>query len=113
MYKVCKIRIYPNQHQVEVIKQTLGACRYMYNAYLEYNQVRYKETGEFLSGYEFAKILTTLKKTEERFQWLHGISTKALKDAIMGAEKSYRSFFKKKQLLLFSHLLHLYFHGAY
>ena len=62
MYKVCKIRIYPNQHQIEVIKQTLGACRYVYNAYLEYNQVRYKETGEFLSGYEFAKILTTLKK---------------------------------------------------
>ena len=97
MFKVCKIRIYPNQTQKQIITQTIGACRFVYNLYLEYNQKRYKETGEFLSGYDFAKLLTEVKKTEERYRWLQHISTKSLKDSILCAEKSYKAFFKKKQ----------------
>ena len=96
-YKVCKIRIYPNQTQKRCITETLGACRYVYNLYLEYNQRHYEENEEFLSGYDFAKILTKIKKNEERYEWLRDISTKALKDAIMNAEKAYKAFFKKKR----------------
>lgn len=95
MYKVCKIRIYPNQTQRKLIIDTLGACRFVYNLYLEYNQKRYKDTGEFLSGYDFSKILTVLKKKEEQYEWLQYFSTKALKDSIMNGEKSYRAFFRK------------------
>ena len=96
MRKVCKIRIYPNKTQEMVINQTLGACRFIYNKYLEYNLNYYKETGKFLSGYDFSKILTQMKKTEE-FSWLNEISSKAIKDSIMTCEKSYKKFFKKKQ----------------
>ena len=96
MKKVCKLRIYPNKTQESIINQTLGACRFIYNKYIEYNLNYYKETGKFLSGYEFSKILTELKKTEE-FSWLNEISSKAIKDSIMTCEKSYKKFFKKKQ----------------
>ena len=37
MKKVCKIRIYPNKTQESIINRTLGACRFIYNKYLEYN----------------------------------------------------------------------------
>ena len=96
MKKVCKIRIYPNKTQESIINRTLGACRFIYNKYIEYNITYYKETGKFLSGYDFSKIVTKLKKTEE-FSWLNEISSKAIKDSIMTCEKSYKKFFKKKQ----------------
>ena len=96
MKKVCKIRIYPNKTQESIINRTLGACRFIYNKYIEYNLNYYKETGKFLSGYDFSKIVTQIKKTEE-FSWLNEISSKAIKDSIMTCEKSYKNFFKKKQ----------------
>ena len=96
MKKVCKIRIYPNKTQESIINRTLGACRFIYNKYIEYNITYYKETGKFLSGYDFSKIVTQIKKTEE-FSWLNKISSKAVKDSIMTCEKSYKRFFKKKQ----------------
>lgn len=91
--RVCKIRCYPNKTQIEKINQIFGACRYVMNLYVEYN----KQREEFLSGYDFAKILTKLKKNELRFEWLNDISTKALKDAIMTQEKSYKNFFRKRK----------------
>ena len=96
MYKVCKIRIYPNKAQIGIITKTLGTCRYVYNLYLEYNQKIYKEKGEFLSAYEFSKILNKLKKNEPRYQWISDVSSKAIKDTIMTAEKAFKRFFKKK-----------------
>ena len=83
MKKVCKIRMYPNKTQIDKINEILSACRYVQNLYIEYNIKRYDEYGEFLTGYQFAKIVTKLKKTVPRFYWLKGISTKALKDSIM------------------------------
>ena len=96
MKKVCKIRIYPNKTQESIINRTLGACRFIYNKYIEYNINYYKETGKFLTAYDFSKIVTKLKKTEE-FSWLNEISQKAVKDSIMTCEKSYKNFFRKKQ----------------
>ena len=94
MRKVCRIRIYPNKTQINTINRIIGACRFVHNKYLEYNNSIYKETGNFLSGYEFSKILNELKHSEE-YSWLKEISSKALKDSIMSAETSYKRFFKK------------------
>lgn len=96
MKKVCKLRIYPNKTQEMIINRTLGACRFIYNKYIEYNLNYYKETGKFLSGYDFSKRLTQMKKTEE-FSWLNEISRKALVESVLSCEKSYKKFFKKKQ----------------
>ena len=95
MIKVYKLRIYPNKTQINIINKTLGACRWIWNKYIEYNQKVYDEKGVFLSAYEFSKTLTQLKKTTEEFSWLNEISQKAVKDSIMNCEKSYKKFFKK------------------
>ena len=91
MIKVCKIRCYPNQTQIEKINQIFGACRYVMNLYIEYNNRR----TSFISGYDFSKIINKLKKNEPKYEWLNDISSKALKDAIMTQEKSYKNFFRK------------------
>ena len=35
------IRIYPNKHQMKIINQTLGACRWIYNDFLAMNIQRH------------------------------------------------------------------------
>lgn len=95
MKRVCKIRFYPNQTQKVKINNILGCCRYVSNLYIEYNQERYTKTGEFITGYEFSRIITKLKKNEPRFMWLNEISTKAIKDSIMNTEKAFKKFFRK------------------
>ena len=93
MIKVCKIRIYPNKTQESIIFRTFGACRYIYNLYLSYNQKKYDETKKFLSGYDFAKIVTQLKKNEPNYFWLNNISSKAITDSILNGEKAFKRFF--------------------
>ena len=61
------------------------------NLYIEYNNTH----DGFLSGYDFSKIITKLKKEEPNYEWLNDVSTKALKDAIMVQEKSYKNFFRR------------------
>ena len=96
MIKVCRIRIYPNKTQQTKIFRILGACRFIYNLYIQYNNNFYREKDEFLSGYDFAKMVTKLKKREKKYMWLQSISTKALTDSIMTAELSLKKFFKGK-----------------
>lgn len=97
MIKVCKIRFYPNQTQIKKINQIFGGCRYVMNLYIEYNNRAYRESKEFISGYDFSKIVNKLKKKEE-YSWLNDISSKALKDAIMTQEKAYKNYFRKMKL---------------
>ena len=79
MNRACKIRCYPNKTQIQKIHQIFGACRYVMNLYIEYNN----QIDGFLSGYDFAKIITKLKKEDPKYEWLNQVSTKALKDAII------------------------------
>lgn len=91
--KSYKTEIKPNKKQIQLIEQTFGNVRYLYNSYLSYNQKVYKETGKFISGYEYSKLLNNqLDKPE----WLTLSSSKANKQAIMYAEGAFKRFFKKQ-----------------
>lgn len=95
MNKVYKLRIYPNKSQIKLINETLGCCRRVSNLYIEKEIKYYKETGEFLSGYSFSKIINKLKKTSDTYSWISNYSSKAIKDAILNTEKAFKRFFKK------------------
>ena len=95
MKRVRKIRFYPNKSQIKLINETFGCCNYIHNLYIEYNQKRYEETGEFITGYDFSKIINKLKNTTEEYEWIKKYSSKAIQDAIMNAEKCFKRFFKK------------------
>ena len=94
MIKVYKIRIYPNKSQIKLINETLGCCRKVSNLYIEEEIRYYKETGEFLTGYEFSKKINELKKTSDKYSWIANYSSKAIKDTIMNTEKAFTNFFK-------------------
>ena len=96
MIRTNKIQCFPNQTQKQIIYKTLGACRWIYNQYLGYNKKIYEEEKRFVSGYDFRRMLTQLKKTSDEYRWLKGISQKAVDNSFLTAEKAFKSFFKKK-----------------
>lgn len=91
--KAYKTEIKPSQKQIGIIEQTFGNTRYLYNTYLSYNQKVYEETKGFVSGYDYAKMLTNDPKTPE---WLKKSPSKANKKAIMDAESAFKGYFNKR-----------------
>lgn len=90
-----KIRIYPNDNQIKIINQTLGACRWIWNDYLSMNINNHKENKPFISGYEYSKMLTQLKKIDIKYTWLNDISSKAIHESFMDCDEAFKKFFKK------------------
>ncbi|MED1103583.1 transposase [Bacillus paramycoides] len=83
----------PTNEQITKINQTIGVCRYVYNLYISKNKEMYESEGKFLSGYDFSKWLNNVY-TKECDQWIKGVSSKAVKQAIMNGDKAFKRFFK-------------------
>ena len=94
MHKVYKLRIYPNHTQTKLINKTLDCCRWVSNRYLEEEIRHYTETGKFLSGYDFEKIINRMKKTDE-YSWIAKYYAHAINHAIFDKEKAFKRFFKR------------------
>lgn len=94
MHKVYKLRIYPNHTQTKLINRTLDCCRWVANRYLEEEIIHYEETGKFLSGYDFEKIINRMKKTDE-YSWIAKYNAHAINHAIFDKWKAFKSFFKR------------------
>ena len=97
MIKSIKLRIYPNKTQLKIIDDTLSACNFVKNKFLEYNKNNHKEGKKFTDGYEFSVIINKLKKEDGKYLWLKGISSKAIQEAILTKEKAYEAFFDGKK----------------
>lgn len=93
MIKSIKLRIYPNKTQLKIINDTLGACNFVKNKFLEYNKNNHKEGKKFTDGYEFSVIINKLKKEDSKYLWLKSISSRAIQEAILSKEKAYLAFF--------------------
>lgn len=84
--------IKPNQEQIKLINQTIGVTRYVYNLFITKNQNRHKRNLSFMSGYDFSKWVNNRHSKEK--EWIKDVPSKAVKQAIMNADGSYRKFFK-------------------
>ena len=97
MIKSIKRRIYPNKTQLKIINDTLAACNFVKNKFLEYNLKNRDKGKKYTNGYEFSKIINKLKKEYDKYSWLDGINSKAIKDAIMSKDTAYEDFFDHKK----------------
>ena len=97
MRKSFKTEINPTPEQKQVILRTIGVCRFVYNLYIETNQKRYQNGEKFMSGMTFSVWLNDeyLPANPEK-SWIKEVSSKAIKKAIMNAERAFKRFFEGK-----------------
>ncbi len=94
IHKSYKFRIYPNKEQVELLFKHFGACRFVYNRYLNNRKESYIEEKKSLNYYDNANDLTKLKKQEE-FVWLKEINSQSLQCSLRNLDTAYNKFFRK------------------
>lgn len=93
-----KTEIKPTEKQIEKIRQTQGVCRFVYNLFIATNQDRHKQGLKYMSGYDFSKYLNhEYKEAHPEHSWIWEVSSKAVKQNIMDADKAFKRFFKTKK----------------
>lgn len=90
-----KYRLYPNKKQQEILNNYLGASRFVWNHFLDYEKLLYEETKKFdFSRSSLQKLLTELKRTKG-YEWLNEIPTHALQNPIYNLLDAFSRFFKE------------------
>ncbi len=95
-HRAYKVELKPTSEQIQIIERTMGVCRYVYNLFIATNLDNYRKgTHEYMSGYNFSKWLNNnYRKANDDKLWIWEVSSKAVKKAIMNADKAYRNFLK-------------------
>lgn len=95
MLKGIRVRIYPNRAQKNLIENTFGCCRLVYNKGLALRKDAYEISKESIGYKETNSMLTSLKK-EEDFSFLKAVDSIALQQSLRDLDKSYQNFFRTK-----------------
>ena len=95
-----KYRFYPTIEQIELLNNTFGCCRFVWNKLLgksikayEAYKVDNSLPKPKVSGYDFVKQLPILK---QEYQFLNNVSAVALQQSVINLGRSYSNFFNKK-----------------
>ena len=94
MYRVIKIRLYPNKEQEQAINQLFGCYRFVYNYMLDIKQQEYKDNNKTLSLKELSKYFYSTLRKDENYSWLKVQNTKVMKQSIRQMLTAYNRFFK-------------------
>ena len=94
MKKGIKFRIYPNKEQQNLINQTLGCCRLIYNKGLAMRNEAY-ENGSKIGYSQTSAMLTDLKK-DEKFAFLKLVDSIALQQSLRDLDRGFVNFFQKR-----------------
>lgn len=92
--KVYKTEIKPNENQKELIHQTFGNTRYIYNQFISFNFERLKNNQSIISGYDYSKMINN---DPNRPDWLIKSSSKAIKQAIMNGHNAIWDYLNGKK----------------
>lgn len=94
MQKGIKFRAYPNKEQQNLINQTLGCCRLIYNKGLAMRNEAY-ENGLKVGYSQTSAMLTELKKNSD-FAFLKEVDSIALQQSLRDLDRSFVNFFQKR-----------------
>ena len=94
MQKGVKFRIYPNREQKNLINQTLGCCRLIYNKGLAMRNEAY-QNGYKIGYSQTSAMLTELKKSED-FAFLKTVDSIALQQSLRDLDRGFVNFFQKR-----------------
>src|SRR5574344_2121977 len=95
IFKAYKFRIYPSEEQEILLAKHFGACRFVFNHYLNKRKESYFEDKKSLNYYDNATDLTQLKKDKD-YTWLKEINSQSLQSSLKNLDDSYTRFFRKQ-----------------
>jgi putative transposase len=90
-----KTEINHTPEQKQIIHQTIGVCRFIYNFYLTRNKEVYSKEKRFVTAYDFFKWLNNeFIPNNPEDNWIKDVSSKAVKQSMVYGEKAFKKFFK-------------------
>lgn len=92
--KAYKTEIKPNKKQIELLHQTFGNTRYIYNQFISFNFDRLKNNEPIMSGNDYSKMINN---DPNRPDWLIKSPSKAIKQAIKNGEKAIWNYLNGKK----------------
>ncbi|MEX9216256.1 RNA-guided endonuclease InsQ/TnpB family protein [Providencia rettgeri] len=92
MKRAYKYRFYPTPEQSELLAQTFGCVRFVYNSILRWRTDAYYERQEKIGYIQANARLTALKK-EHDVQWLNDVSCVPLQQALRHQQTAFSNFF--------------------
>lgn len=90
--KTYKVRLYPNKAQEQEFLKVLGACRFVWNHFLDLRNKHYQETGGTIS---YAVLSRELTKLRHQIDWMEKVNSNPVHQSLRELESAYRNFFKK------------------
>ena len=93
MFKAYKYRLYPNKQQEELIQETFGCCRFVYNQTLAYRKSLYVTEKKSMSKFDCINYMVRVLKPQ--YEWLREIDKFALENAVSNMDAAYQKFFKE------------------
>lgn len=96
MIKAYKYRLRPNGEQRIFFEKSFDCARYVYNWALSKRIEAYQQRKERLSCVDLCKMLTNLKKEEDKL-WLNEVSAECLQQSIRNMDSAFTHFFREKK----------------
>ena len=94
MNKGVKFRVYPNKEQQNLITQTFGCCRLVYNKGLAMRNDAYAN-GQKVGYNQTSAMLSELKKSDN-FTFLKAVDSIALQQSLRDLDRGFRNMFEKR-----------------
>ena len=89
-----KYRIYPTESQKQMMEQTFGNVRFVYNYFLNLRNEERKQNKNVVSYNKTSSLLTDLQKMDE-YAWLSLCDSMALQESLRDLDRAFQYFFKK------------------
>lgn len=86
-----KFRFYPNAEQSERLERMFGSARWVWNAALEWRSTTYRLDGESVTGVNFSRELTFLKRLDS-LKWLRETPGTVYAQALRDQDKAFSAF---------------------
>ena len=94
-----KYRIYPNKKQQNIINQTLGCSRFVYNRFLTVRKESWSDTRTSVTYKQTSSMLTELKH-DPAYVWLNAVDSTSLQQSLKDLDKAFKIFLLRKQAIL-------------
>ena len=87
-----RYRFYPTAEQRLSFEAHFGAARWVWNRALEFRAKAYRRRGESVTGVDFSRLLTRLKRTA-RHGWLRDTPSTVLTQKLRDQDRAFANFF--------------------